>query len=157
MSRCVPLFPPPWALRACYRVTFTFRLYILRTVRKTVLRKLKSLSWPWRSQHITELTSSFPPSHGPALDLLRASLFHPTPSHPSSCKIIFNIGVYLRWGLGRGLFPTGFSTKILCAFLNPPIRATCPVHLITIHSTPHPRITVLVRSFLIFSSIYAQV
>jgi hypothetical protein len=35
---------------------------------------------------------------------------------------------HLRLGLPSGLFPSGFSTNILYAFLISHIRATCPAH-----------------------------
>jgi hypothetical protein len=37
---------------------------------------------------------------------------------------------YLHLGLPSGLFPSGFPTNILYAFLLSSIRATCPDHLI---------------------------
>jgi hypothetical protein len=40
------------------------------------------------------------------------------------------VPIHLRLGLPSGLFPSGFPTNILYAFLFSPIRATYPAHLI---------------------------
>ena len=51
-------------------------------------------------------------------------------SHTHFVKIHLNIILSLRLGLRSGLFPSGFPTKTLGATPLPPIRATCPAHLI---------------------------
>jgi hypothetical protein len=59
------------------------------------------------------------------------SQMHPvhnfTPNFP---KINSNIlSSHLRLGLPHGLFPSGFTPKIVYAFLISPMRFTCPAHL----------------------------
>jgi hypothetical protein len=50
-------------------------------------------------------------------------------SHTISIRSIIILSSYLRLGLQRGLFPSGFPIKILYAFLTSPVRATGPTHL----------------------------
>jgi hypothetical protein len=50
--------------------------------------------------------------------------------HLVSLKSILTLSSHLRLGLPNGLFPFGFPTSILHAFIFTPIRGTCPFHLI---------------------------
>ena len=47
----------------------------------------------------------------------------------TSLKSILILSPHLRLGLLKGLFPSGFPTKTLYAFLDCSIRVTCPAHL----------------------------
>jgi hypothetical protein len=49
------------------------------------------------------------------------------------CKVHFLLIWHLRLGLPSDLFPSGFLTKILYAFLSFPIRAKCSAHLILLY------------------------
>jgi hypothetical protein len=53
------------------------------------------------------------------------------PHHPIlSLRFILILSAHLRLVLPSGLSLSGFSTNMLCIPLLPPIRATCPTHLI---------------------------
>jgi hypothetical protein len=78
----------------------------------------------------------------------------PTPSHPISLSSILILSTNLRLGLPRGLFPSGYPTNILYAFLVSPIRATCPAHHILLDLI---RIYIIPNNIFIFISRYCDI
>jgi hypothetical protein len=56
------------------------------------------------------------------------------PHTPVLFKIRFNIILYLRLGLRSGLLSSGYSTKILYAFLVSTVCATCLVNIMLMYS-----------------------
>jgi hypothetical protein len=64
------------------------------------------------------LPCSQEPSTGPYPEPDRSS-----PYHPISVRSIVILSTHLRLGLPIGIFPSGFPTTILYAFLFVPIRA----------------------------------
>jgi hypothetical protein len=67
------------------------------------------------------------PCTGPYPEPYPSNPIHSIPSYLSKRSIL---STHLRLGLPSGLFPSGFPTNILYAFLFSPIRATCPAHII---------------------------
>jgi hypothetical protein len=63
-------------------------------------------------------------------DLSWARSIQSIPHYPISLTFILILSTHLRLGLPSGLFPYGFPTNILYAFLFSLIRATYPAHLI---------------------------
>jgi len=53
-----------------------------------------------------------------------------TTSHPISLRSVLILSYHLCLSRPSGVFPSGFSTKILYAFLITPMLAKCPAHLI---------------------------
>jgi hypothetical protein len=104
-------------------------VYLLTYGAEPFLRSCQLCSYLRTSQHFMEPEGSLPCSQelstGPYPESDRSS-----PNHPILSKIHFNIATHLRLGLPSGLFPSGFPTNILYAFLLSPIRATFHVHLI---------------------------
>jgi hypothetical protein len=66
------------------------------------------------------------------LSLSWARWIHSIPTHPISARSILILSYNLCLGLLSGVFPSGFPSEILHAFLFSPIRATCLVHLINL-------------------------
>ena len=64
------------------------------------------------------------------LSLFWASPIQSTYPHPTSWRSILILFTDLRLGLPSGLFPSGFPTKTLYAYIFSPISATCPAYLI---------------------------
>jgi hypothetical protein len=100
--------------------------------------------WSWallKRQPVTRPLDSFSAFHGtrrfnteftralhPFLSLARP--IQSTSPHPTSQRSILILSTHLRLGLPSGLFPSGFPTNNLYAFLFSPIHATWPTHLI---------------------------
>jgi hypothetical protein len=76
---------------------------------------------------------------------------HTTPSYLSTINFTFIIHLYL--GFPSDLFPSGFPTKILYAFLFLFIRATCPTHLIDLILFTWTRVEVMTLLIMQFSSV----
>jgi hypothetical protein len=112
--------PPPYdSLRICVVV----KLFLLSLCNETL--RHRSLSYSRIPQHFMKFEGSLPCSqqHTTSLYLNQMNRVHTTPS----ISILYS---HLRLGLLSDLFPLGFPTKALCAFLLFPISATCSVNLI---------------------------
>jgi hypothetical protein len=92
------------------------------------LRGHQSLKHSRISQRFMELEGSLPCSHepstGPYSEPDQARSYHT--GH--ICLRFVNINLPPRLRLPSGLFPSGFPTNILHAFIFSTIRATCPAH-----------------------------
>jgi hypothetical protein len=73
------------------------------------------------------LPRSQEPSTGPYPEPDRSS--QSIPFHPISLRSTLILSTHQRLGLHSGLFPSGFPTNILYAFLFSPICATFPAHM----------------------------
>ena len=71
------------------------------------------------------------PLHKPAIGLVLSKMYVVFSMTTLLPQIHFNklLSFHLRLGLPRSLFPLGFPTKTLYAFLDYSICATCPAHL----------------------------
>jgi hypothetical protein len=107
--------------------------YLLTYGAEPFLKSFQLCSHSGTSQNFKEPEGSSPCSQesstGPYPEPDRSIPYH---TIPSSLRAILILSTHLRLGLGlpSGLFPSGFSTNILYAFLFSPICATCPAHLI---------------------------
>jgi len=67
------------------------------------------------------------------LSLFWARSIQSTPSHPTFWISILILPSHLRLDMPRDLFPSSFSTTILCTYLLSPMRVTCLAHLILLY------------------------
>jgi hypothetical protein len=116
--------------------TFPF-LLVVRCKQQLLLYLLTDLSPSPEAANceaIQEIPSNFKEPEGSSLCSQEPSTRpYPEPvwssphhSHPISPRSILILSTHLLLGLHSGLFPSGFPTIILYAFLVSPILATCP-------------------------------
>jgi hypothetical protein len=90
---------------------------------RSATRKFPKILWNPKVHYCVHKSHSLVPT------LSQINPVHTTPSYLS--KIHFNINPpSVRLVLSSGLFPSGFPTRILYAFLLLPMRSTCFTHLI---------------------------
>jgi hypothetical protein len=96
---------------------FVFICYLLTYVAEPFLRSCQLCSHSRTSQHFMEPENSSPCSQEPSTNP------YPEPDRSIPCHPILSIlivSTHLRLGLPSGLFPSGFPTSILYAFLFSP-------------------------------------
>jgi hypothetical protein len=81
------------------------------------------------SQHYMEPEGSILSSQ----DLSWARPIQSTSHYPTFTRSILILSTHLHLGLPSDLFPSGFPTSNLHAFIFSPIRATVPAHLILLY------------------------
>jgi hypothetical protein len=114
---------------------------------------LMELSPSWEAAYcaaIQEIPSNFkepegssPCSQEPSTDPYPEPVWS-SPYHPKYLRSILILSTHLR--LPSGLFPSGFPTNILYAFLVSPIHATCPVHLTLLDLTSQKTVIIIVTA-----------
>jgi hypothetical protein len=93
------------------------------------LRSYQLCSYSRTSQHFIEPESSLPCSQEPPIGPYPEP-DKSNPCHPIPLRFILILFTHLRLGHSSGLYPSGFPTNILYAFLFSSIRATFRAHLI---------------------------
>jgi hypothetical protein len=105
------------------------------------------VAWSWillKKPPVAQLLKNFPTFYGTRrfitvytrvlyCSLSWAISIQSIPPHPISLRYILILSIHLGLSFPSGLFPYGFPTKILYAFLFFPIRASYPAHLIFLY------------------------
>jgi hypothetical protein len=94
------------------------------------LRSHQLCSYSRTSQHFREPKVHYCIHKNPPPVRILSRSIQSIPSHPISLRSILILSTYLHLGFPSGLFPSGFPTNIIYAFLFSPIRAIGPSHLI---------------------------
>jgi hypothetical protein len=125
------------------RICFTSTTQMAAHSLLMIITKLTLWSWALENPRVVRPLDNFPAFYGIRrfnIEFTRAlRLFPPwawaiqsTLPHPTSTRSILIFSTHLRLGLPSGLFPSGFPTNNLYAFLFSPLRATVNCEIIHI-------------------------